>query len=212
MPDRQRVLAALENAEKQLVDRKHGLIKLFSDGFREDRRAGYISAYPVGLRENGGQYTHAAVWLARSFIENGQWDKGYELLCILNPLNKYDDESTAKRYMTEPYFLAGDVYYANGVEGRGGWSIYTGSAGWYYKTVIEDVFGLRKCGDRLYVNPRFPTEWNNCSLTLISDGREYNIEYFKNSHEGLFVDGKKSEYISLDGKAHKIIVNFCGNN
>ncbi len=210
MPDKKRVTAALENAESQLVDREHGLIKLFSEGFENDRRAGYISAYPVGLRENGGQYTHAAVWLCKAFIENGQADKGYELLSLLNPLNKYENVSDAKMYMTEPYFLAGDVYSAKGVCGRGGWSIYSGSAGWYYKTVIEDIFGIKKEGKKIFIKPSFPSEWDKCVLTLTLEEEKYEIEYFRNSNTGLFIDGEKSDFLTLDGKSHKIIVNFCG--
>ena len=212
MPDRKKVGSSLENAEKLLVDRENGLIKLFSDGFENDRRAGYISAYPVGLRENAGQYTHAAVWLAKAFIDSGQPDKGYELLEMLNPLKKYCDAQTAKRYMTEPYFLAGDVYSAKGIEGRGGWSIYTGSAGWYYKTVLESVFGLKKLGKKLFINPRFPSGWDKCILTLTLENTEYKIEFSKNGSDGLFVDGEKKDYLCLDGISHKIIVNYSGKN
>ena len=210
MPDDKRINQALENAEKHLVDRENGLIKLFADGFRDDRRAGYISAYPVGLRENAGQYTHAAVWLAAAFIENGQVDKGYELLSILNPLNKYENSKTSDKYMTEPYFLAGDVYSKKGVEGRGGWSIYTGSAGWYYKTVIEKVFGINKTGDRVYINPSIPSGWNKCSLMLIIDGAKYEISYIKSNKFSLTIDGIETPYLKLDKKEHKIIVNFSG--
>ncbi|MBE6836079.1 MAG: hypothetical protein E7515_07535 [Ruminococcaceae bacterium] len=212
MPDKNRVRTALDTAEKMLVDRENGVIKLFSDGFKDDRRAGYISAYPVGLRENAGQYTHAAVWLASAFIESGQTDKGYELLKIINPLNKYENEETAKRYLTEPYFLAGDVYSRKGVEGRGGWSIYTGSAGWYYKTVIEKLFGIKKTNDIIFIEPSFPSDWENCSLLLTLDGANYEIEYKRNDKNVIFVDGSVSPYIQVDGKSHKIIVNFCGNN
>ena len=212
MPDKKRVMSALENAEKQLVDRENGLIKLFSDGFINDRRAGYISAYPVGLRENGGQYTHAAVWLADAFIKNGQTDKGYDLLTILNPLNKYADKETAKKYMTEPFFLAGDVYSRKGSEGRGGWTIYTGSAGWYYKTVIEDVFGIKKRGDKVFIEPKFPSEWKDCTLTLFFEGAVYEIEYIRSDRNAVFVDDEEKPYLTLDGKSRKIIVNFCGKN
>ncbi len=210
MPDRQRVDSALKNAEKYLVDRENGLIKLFSDGFRDDRRAGYISAYPVGLRENAGQYTHAAVWLAAAFIENGQVDKGYELLSILNPLNKYENGKMSDRYMTEPYFLAGDVYSKKGVEGRGGWSIYTGSAGWYYKTVIEKVFGINKEGNRIFINPSLPSDWDKCSLTLKIDSVKYEISYIKSDRLSLIIDGVEMPYLELDKREHKIIVNFSG--
>ncbi|MCR4564192.1 MAG: hypothetical protein K5755_06130 [Clostridiales bacterium] len=210
MPDKERIKSSLENAEKYLFDADNGLIKLFSDGFVSDRRAGYISAYPVGLRENAGQYTHAAVWLAASFIKNGQVDRGYEMLGVLNPLNKYENARTAEKYMTEPYFLAGDVYSRKGVEGRGGWSLYTGSAGWYYKTVIETVFGIKKISNTVFIKPNFPSDWKNCSMTVELNNVKYEIEYVRSDKNVLIIDGEEKPYLTLDGKKHKIIVNFCG--
>jgi cyclic beta-1,2-glucan synthetase len=210
MPDKERKTAALESAKKRLADKENGIIKLFDGGFKNDRRAGYISAYPVGLRENGGQYTHAAVWLAMAFFRNGDADTGYELLRLLNPLSKYETENLGDKYMTEPYFLAGDVYARKGVEGRGGWSIYTGSSGWFYTAVYECLFGIEKRGNRIFFRPALPSEWKKASLTLRLDGTDYVINYEKSERDCLTVDGEPSLFLTPDGREHKIIVYFSG--
>ena len=210
MKDKSRVISALKSAEELLVDREHGIIKLFSDGFSNDMRAGYISSYPVGLRENAGQYTHAAVWLCSAFIKSHQSDLGYELLKMLNPLEKYEDELNGEKYMTEPYFLAGDVYSRKGSEGRGGWSIYTGSAGWYYKTVIEDIFGIKKRNDRLYIEPNIPSCLDGSVLSLVIDSVAIEIEYVKSDKNRIICDGRQVPFAELKNGDKKIIVKYCG--
>ncbi len=157
MPDRERINTALMTAYKELYDRKNGIVKLLSPPFgQEEKKVGYISSYPEGLRENGGQYTHAAVWLSAALFEAGYTEEGYEILNVLNPLNKYKDEKTAQRYMTEPYYMCADVYSAQNIEGRGGWSLYTGSAAWYYKTVYEKLLGIKMRDGRFFVSPNLP--------------------------------------------------------
>lgn len=131
---------SLESAEKYLVDRKHGIIKLLYPPFDTPKNnPGYIKAYVPGVRENGGQYTHGAIWLAKAYFEINEKDKGLDILDILNPINHSDSKEKADIYMVEPYVVAADVYANPEHVGRGGWTWYTGSSAWMYK-VIEDNF------------------------------------------------------------------------
>jgi len=207
---REKINSALESAEKFLVDKKHGIIKLFDSGFKNDKNVGYISSYPIGLRENAGQYTHSAVWLAAAFIKAGYPSKGYELLKMINPLYKYENKETAEKYMTEPYFLAGDVYSRKNLEGRGGWTVYTGSAGWYYKTVTELIFGLTITENCLFIKPSFPDSWDSAELKLKYNEASIEIRYERSDCDALFVDGEKKLFVELNSKNHKIIVKYSG--
>ncbi len=130
MPDEDRRRQALSSAYEKLFDKENGVIKLFSPPFSEKSRdTGYVNRYPGGMRENGGQYTHAAVWFCMALFKEGMREEGEKVLSALLPNVKYENGS-GERYKTEPYALCGDVYSAKGHEGRGGWSLYTGSAGW----------------------------------------------------------------------------------
>ncbi|NLA77615.1 MAG: hypothetical protein GX851_07315 [Clostridiales bacterium] len=205
IPDKEKCDVALQSAYEKLVDRENGLVKLFTPPFtRRGRLPGYVASYPAGIRENGGQYTHAAVWLCLALIKNGDADTGVSLLDMLNPLNKAQNG----QYMTESYALTGDVYTAEGMQGRGGWSLYTGSAGWYYSTVIRAVMGLRREADKLYIEPRFPSGWNEARLTLETDGGKISIKFERSDEELLTVDGQACGYIPLDGKTHDAVRKF----
>ena len=140
-PDtKEEIKSSLESAEKYLVDRKHDVIKLLSPPFDNPKyNPGYIKAYVPGVRENGGQYTHGAIWLAKAYFEIGEPEKALDILKILNPINHSDSKEKADIYMVEPYVVAADVYSNENHVGRGGWTWYTGSAAWMYK-VIEDNF------------------------------------------------------------------------
>ncbi len=130
MPDKGRVKSALLAAYDRLFDSKNGVIKLFSPPFSENSKmTGYVNRYPEGMRENGGQYTHAAVWFCMALFKEGLYEQAESVLKALIPSEKYRN-GHGETYKTEPYALAGDVYSAQGHEGRGGWSLYTGSAGW----------------------------------------------------------------------------------
>ena len=131
---------ALLEAYNQLADVKRGVVKLFTPAFRFDSgiKAGYINHYPEGLRENGGQYTHAAVWLGMALMKEGMTDEGVAVYNAINPIKRSLGDGY-KRYKTEPYYLAGDVYSNKNCYSRGGWSIYTGSAAWYYRALREAI-------------------------------------------------------------------------
>ncbi len=140
---------ALQEAVDRLVDEENNVIKLLIPPFTSKNigRIGYIAAYPEGIRENGGQYTHAAVWLASSCFKEGMRETGIKLIDLLNPANIC--KNNQQKYRGEPYVLAGDVLSADGAQGRAGWTHYTGSAAWYYLTVLEDVLGIKLIDGKL---------------------------------------------------------------
>src|SRR5690606_27154801 len=127
---------------------------------RHEPHPGYIMGYPPGVRENGGQYTHAAIWVALAYARLGEGGKAVGILDLLNPVEHARTEEAVDRYKGEPYVIAADVYSLAGSEGRSGWTWYTGSAGWLYRTWIEDVLGVQLRGDRLHVRPVLGERWN----------------------------------------------------
>ncbi len=138
MPDEKRKASALESAYNYLVDEENGIVKLFTPAFNgKTFRAGYVNDYPEGVRENGGQYTHSAVWFALSLFEAGKTELAKTVLSLINPAEKYVLPIGEKMYKTEPYALCGDVYSREDIAGKGGWSLYTGSAGWFLQTVTK---------------------------------------------------------------------------
>jgi cellobiose phosphorylase len=156
--DPARARAAMEAVDAYLVDREAGLIRLFTPAFdQSDHNPGYIKGYVPGVRENGGQYTHAAIWTIWAWTLLGEGERAGELLRLINPVRHVTE--AADRYMVEPYTIAADVYTAAGHLGRGGWTWYTGSAGWLYRLGVEQVLGLQRRGDRLVVKPCLPPEW-----------------------------------------------------
>lgn len=148
--DKDRCQIALETAKRELYDPRHKILKLFSPPFdRGDAPAGYVRGYPPGIRENGGQYTHAAVWGAKAFLEMGDVETALEILAGANPLLRNANPKEAEVYRSEAYAMCADIYSGQWA-GRGGWSFYTGSAGWYYKVFFEDVLGIRlSAGNRV---------------------------------------------------------------
>lgn len=197
---KERCASALNLAFERLADREKKVVRLFEPSFdKRNEKIGYITSYPAGIRENGGQYTHAAVWLGMALLENGQTDKGTEILKMLNPLVKYRD-GAGERYKTEPYFLTGDVYFRKGLEGRGGWSLYTGSASWYYTAVTENVLGIRFCGDKLFFTPSVQ-EVLPFSVSIQTENAQITL-YGEEDGNTLYCDGEKADYIPLDGKNH----------
>jgi len=207
MPDKSRRDMAIKSALEKLVDTEHGIIKLFAPPFTtQGRQAGYVNAYPPGIRENGGQYTHAAVWFCRALIKNGQQDVGYNLLRMINPAYKYGVEKHWQRYKTEAYALSGDVYSKTGIEGRGGWSLYTGAAGWYYRTVYEDLLGITQIENKLYLNPVLPASWKGYTAKLLKDGAVIDIAVKHGTDMQMKVDGKLADFVPLDGENHSVIL------
>ncbi len=163
--DAQRARQALAQAERRLARSEAGLIQLFDPPF--DRSAldpGYIKGYLPGVRENGGQYTHAALWLIMAVAEQGDHERAWELARMINPVLKSDSPDKAALYKVEPYVVAADVYGCPPHTGRGGWTWYTGSAGWMYRLFIETLLGVVRAGDRLRITPRLPAAWPGCTV------------------------------------------------
>ncbi len=158
-PDRSRQsLAALD---QRLVDRGLRLIKLFDPPFdHSPLEPGYVKGYVPGVRENGGQYTHAAVWAVMAFAAAGETARAWELFDIINPVRHGSDTAAIATYMVEPYVVAADVYTNPQHAGRGGWTWYTGSAGWMYRLIVESLLGIRLDVDRLHVAPLVPAAWD----------------------------------------------------
>ena len=194
-PDRSR--QAIASVEKWLIDRTHRLILLLTPPFdRAEPNPGYIKGYVPGVRENGGQYTHAALWvvLAQALLRRG--DAAHELLSFINPILRSSDPDSVRRYRVEPYVVAADIYSAPGHAGRGGWTWYTGAAGWMYRVTVEYLLGIKREGQWLTIDPCVPAEWPGYKATLRIEGAEYVIEV---DNSGL--TGGNVGSITLDGAA-----------
>lgn len=187
---------ALNRATELLWDSEHRLIRIFTPPFTA-RQVGYLSAYPPGIRENGGQYTHAAVWLARALLLSGFEQKGLDALMMLNPIEKCRDRATAERYEGEPYAMAADVYDNPSCPGRAGWTQYTGAAGWYEQTVLHDLLGVEIRGHRLYLRPHLPASFGSAALSLTVGGNRVLIYYRPcrgGMEAGLYSQGQAVEW------------------
>jgi cyclic beta-1,2-glucan synthetase len=174
--DLNRMEVALRSLEENLVHEADDLILLFTPPF--DKTAadvGYIKAYPPGVRENGGQYTHAATWAAMAFARQGDGDKAVRLLRMLNPVERARDEKDCERYKVEPYVMPGDVYSLAGHVGRGGWTWYTGAAAWTYRVWLEEILGFKRRGDALMINPVIPKDWSGFRLRYRFRNTTYRI-------------------------------------
>ena len=181
--DPQHVRLALDSAVQALTDGIGAPVRLFTPPYRAQRPdPGYLRSYGPGFRENGGQYTHGAVWLAMALLRTNQPDRGAALLRALLP-----DAFDAQRYEAEPYVLAADVY-AGDAEGCAGWSWYTGAAGWYLRTALEELLGLHLCSGQLYLQPRLPSDWRSCTVRWQdAAGKAHTIVL---GHDAVTVDGK----------------------
>jgi cyclic beta-1,2-glucan synthetase len=159
-----------------LIRRDLRLVLLLTPPFdRSAEDPGYIRGYPPGLRENGGQYTHAAVWVVMAVARQGNGDEAVELFHLLNPINHTRTTADVARYQTEPYVLCGDVYAHPAHRGRGGWSWYTGSAGWLYRAGLESILGIRRQGAVLSVDPCIPSSWPEYTVSWRFGRTRYEI-------------------------------------
>ncbi|MBW8298588.1 MAG: protein ndvB [Hydrogenophaga sp.] len=186
---------ALDAALAELVDQEAGIIRLFTPPFEKTKLdPGYIKAYPPGVRENGGQYTHAAIWLGMALAKAGRPADAWRCFEMLNPINHALDADAAERYRVEPYVVAADIYGGEAYLGRGGWTWYTGSAGWLYRFAVEGLLGVARKGDRLLVQPVLPPEWNAFTADLTIDGKTLAIAVERLAGDagyGVTVNGQK---------------------
>ncbi|MFP4343984.1 MAG: GH36-type glycosyl hydrolase domain-containing protein [Anaerolineales bacterium] len=173
----ERVAEALRSVDERLIREDAEIIELFTPPFDETPKdPGYIKGYPPGIRENGGQYTHAALWVVWAFAKRGRGERAAQLFHLLNPINHSLTQERAEAYKVEPYVVAADVYSVPPYVGHGGWTWYTGSSGWMYRLGIEAILGLHREGQSLRMDPRIPGSWPGFSLTYRYGTSRYHIE------------------------------------
>jgi cyclic beta-1,2-glucan synthetase len=214
-PDRTRV--AMQSLNKYLVREDARLILLLTPPFdKTTHDPGYIQGYLPGVRENGAQYTHAALWAVLATAMQGDGDRAFELFQMLNPITHADSAKGVDTYKVEPYVVAADVYTAKGHLGRGGWTWYTGSASWMYRTALEAILGFHQRGEELFIEPCIPASWKEFSIEYRFRSSTYEIHVknpdgLQRGTPELTVDGKSVERaINLvdDGKHHRVTVSL----
>jgi cyclic beta-1,2-glucan glucanotransferase len=214
-PSRQK--QAMLSLQQNLVREDARLLMLLTPPFdRTEKDPGYIKGYLPGVRENGAQYTHAALWAVQATALQGDHDRAFELYQMINPLTHARTPEEVATYKVEPYVVAADVYTAKGQLGRGGWTWYTGSASWMYRVGLEGILGLKKRGDRLFIEPRAPASWLEYSIEYRYGGSVYAIvvQNGNGATSGaveVSVDGQASSDGGIqlvdDGKRHEVTVH-----
>ena len=209
---------AMDSVRANLVRREPQVVLLLTPPFdRAPMDPGYIKGYLPGVRENGGQYTHAAAWVVLAMARLGHGDEAVELFHMLNPVNHSRDRVEMERYKTEPYVLAGDVYDHPAHRGRGGWTWYTGSAGWMYRVAVEGVLGLTRRGAVFSVDPCIASSWPSCSIDWKFGGTRYavaieNPERLCRGVASAFLDGRPVDPCAIpladDGLVHRVVVRL----
>ena len=180
-----RIRTAMVSAQCRLIDPANRLVKLLDPPFsKTPRDPGYIKAYPPGVRENGGQYTHAATWMGHALAALGDGDKAWQVFDFINPIRRVTDAKAAAHYLREPYVLAGDVSGAEPGAGQGGWSWYTGAAGWTWQLAVEAILGIRMSAGAITVKPCMPREWGCANVTISGPSGTIHITIEDPDHAG----------------------------
>jgi cellobiose phosphorylase len=192
--DAERARQAVAAADQRLIRRDQALIQLLDPPFdKSNLNPGYIKGYVPGVRENGGQYTHGAIWMAMAFARLGESRRAWELMTMINPVNHARSPEAVAIYKVEPYAVAADVYALSPHTGRGGWTWYTGSAGWMYRLIVESLLGLRLEGDRLSIAPLLPADWKGFTVHYRYRETVYHIAVVRtqgvDGATGVTVDG-----------------------
>lgn len=200
--DPQRTARAMASLDEHLVRRDAGLIQLLDPPFdKTGQDPGYIRGYVPGVRENGGQYTHSAVWATMAFARMGDTERAWELMRLINPVYHGDSAESVDTYKVEPYVMAADVYAVAPHIGRGGWTWYTGSSGWMYRLMVESLLGVTREGSRLHLAPKLPAEWPGFDLRYRYGDTEYRIHVAR-AEDGaasrLLVDGAPQDGMSIE--------------
>ena len=202
----------LRETDNRLVNREHEIIQLLTPPFSRagnpaaisGNDPGYIAAYPAGVRENGGQYTHGAMWYIMAQLKEGNYDMAYFLYSLINPVHRTQSLADVLKYKVEPYCIAADIYSNPQHPGRGGWTWYTGSASWAYKTGIENILGIHKEGETLTIDPRVPTDWPSFTIRYRYGSALYLITY---QHS----DTRPAEPTAInlvdDGQTHEVLIH-----
>ncbi|WP_145561805.1 GH36-type glycosyl hydrolase domain-containing protein [Yersinia aldovae] len=218
--DSQRRAQAMASLEQYLIRPDDGLALLFTPPFDKTQDdPGYIKGYPPGLRENGGQYSHAAMWAILAFAALGEGDKAHRLFALLNPVNHGNTATGIARYKVEPYVVAADVYSVAPHVGRGGWTWYTGSAGWMHRAGIEGILGIRREGKELVLNPCIPASWPGFEATVNLENTRYVIRVESPAERGqgistvtlngCVIPSQPNELrVALDGGEYELIITL----
>ena len=211
--DNDKKYISLESLENHLIDREAGIIKLLDPPFEKSKlEPGYIKSYIPGTRENGGQYTHGAIWTIIAEAMLGFGDKATEYFRMINPIEHARTKEEAKKYKVEPYVISADIY-GGSLAGRGGWTWYTGSSSWMYEAGIRYILGLDIEGNILRIEPHIPSNWREYGIKYKYGESIYNIKVINNSGKGntinsLKINGEKIENKEIilkdDGKIYTI--------
>jgi cellobiose phosphorylase len=221
---RERAERAIDAAMTHLVSEREGLIRLLAPPFdRDPHDPGYIKGYVPGIRENGGQYTHGALWVVQALAELGRRNQAAPTLAMLTPVRHALTTSDVATYQVEPYVVAADVYGTPPHVGRGGWTWYTGSAGWVYRVAMESILGVRiEGGDTLCVRPCVPDAWDGFTVRLrLGGGTAYEVVVSNPTHESAtvtavvvdgapvaVVEGGARVALRHDGHVHRVAVTL----
>ena len=195
---------AMENLENYLVDSENGIIKLLTPPFENTNiEPGYIKSYMPGVRENGGQYTHAAAWVIIAEAILGFGDKATEYFKMINPIEHTRTKDEVKKYKVEPFVIPGDVYAKGNLTGRGGWTWYTGSSSWMYTAGIEAILGLHVENNQIWIEPNIPVSWKEYTIRYKYKDSIYHIKVKNpngktNGVSRVYLNGKEIENKKLD--------------
>ena len=218
MADQRRSWLAMDAVDKHLIRYDEQIACLFTPPFdKTAQEPGYIKGYPPGLRENGGQYSHAAMWIILALAEMGDGDRAANLFSLLNPIKHSMTREKADHYKVEPFVVAADVYSVAPHAGRGGWTWYTGAAAWMFRAGMEGIMGLAQRGNTLRLAPAFASSWKNVDITISLKDTLYKIHIFNPNRFASSVriaelDGRQVElvdgivHVPLDGKEHELTV------
>lgn len=186
---------AMSAVERNLIKKEKGIVQLLTPAFEKSKlEPGYIKGYLPGVRENGGQYTHASIWVIIAFAMLNDGDKACQIFNMINPINHSRSYLDCQTYCAEPYVMAADVYTVDPHAGRGGWSWYTGAAGWMYRCGIENILGLKLKGEKGFkVEPCIPKEWEKFNIEYKHEKCKYNITIQKGQEKGVRMDNELLE-------------------
>jgi cyclic beta-1,2-glucan synthetase len=215
----ERALGAMLQVDEHLIMGEDQVARLFTPPFEtSDPDPGYVRAYPPGVRENGGQYTHGALWSIFANAALGRQDRAGAIFALINPINHALDSAAAQTYRTEPYVIAADVYSVEPYVGRGGWTWYTGSSGWMFRAGLEGILGVRRMADRLVLDPSLPGAWPSATVTYRHGAATYEITLDAQGEaprrvtaievDGVRRSGSRTVQLVDDGQTHRVVVRL----
>ena len=187
----------MRSLDKHLVREDESLVLLLTPPFDSSvQEPGYIKGYVPGVRENGGQYTHAAIWAVMAFATMGNYDRAWQLMTMINPINHGSTRDTIEKYRVEPYVVAADICAHPPHTGRGLWTWYTGSAAWMYRLILESLLGIQRRADHLELTPRIPTTWPSFVINYRFHETDYRLEFTRAG------SGNTVQRVTIDGTEH----------